>query len=165
MLTNVPKGINKTARIVTLNHPNSMECVAFRKVLTRTEEGPEQTIGGMGMLSGEDEAEYTYERLGECRMLKMNEFVASPSFGDRDGYDYAEAEMFALIESTAAPEETTYFRPEKHDVIYFLPGAGISIAWQIVDVPTVAGIGEQNQRYGLNKRDDLDYVEAFGEMA
>lgn len=164
MLTNVPNAINSASRIVTLRHPNAMECVAFRKVITRQEEVPEQTIGGMGVLSYEDEAEYTFERLGECMMLKVNEFAASQAYGDRDHYDYAEAEMFALIEAKADPEESTYFRPEKHDVVYFLPGGGVAIAWQIVGVETVAGIGAQNQRYALNKRDNLLYVDEFNQL-
>ncbi|PTQ84571.1 hypothetical protein C8N29_1591, partial [Agitococcus lubricus] len=37
MLSNVALAVRRSARAVTLNHPNRMGCTVYRKVVTRTE--------------------------------------------------------------------------------------------------------------------------------
>ena len=53
MLTNVPSAVNRMARNVVINHPNTWECQVFRKRVTRTDGAPVgglPTMGGLGVL-------------------------------------------------------------------------------------------------------------------
>ena len=69
MLNSVPKAINDAARTVTLRHPNRMDATVWRKEVNRTasgEVGGMPNIGGVGVLDSEDEADYSYEPVGDA---------------------------------------------------------------------------------------------------
>ena len=68
MLTNVPSAVNRMARNVVINHPNTWECQVFRKRVTRTDGAPVgglPTMGGLGVLDSEDEESIDYDHLGK----------------------------------------------------------------------------------------------------
>lgn len=169
MLNKVPQHINRAARTVVLRHPNAWPAFVYRKAVTRTntpseEMGGAQTLGGMGVLSSEDEDEVTWSELGYAAVL-----VAEPYQGGRlsdrdDAIDATAAEFLVLIEPVAEPGSEGYFTVKQHDVTYILIGEGVKIAFEVIRIEGNVSIPPYTRRYVLNKRDDLSFVEAFQDV-
>jgi len=156
MLNNVPEAINKMARNVVINHPNSYNCIAVRKRVTRPGAVVSglPTLGGMGVISSDDEESIEWDLLGNGYALKADPFGVSQMMDRQDANNGSEDEFRFLIE----PEEEGLFAIKKHDVIYLVFG-DVRLAFQIVGVETTSDIPPYTQRYVCNRRDDLHFVE------
>ena len=109
MLTQINERIQKAARVMAMKHPNAVDVTVFRKVVTREAETKEQgndtesfdddllTIGGAGVMSIRDDADFEPELLGAGRMLFLDRAVAA---------DHAAFENLGY-----APETTAYIEP------------------------------------------------------
>lgn len=166
MLHKVPQHINRAARAVVLNHPNTFPAFMFRKRVTRTNTPPDemggaQTIGGMGVLSSEDEALVEWDELGYAGVLIVEQYQGGQMSDRDDATDANAAEMRALIESDAAPDEEGYFEVKRHDVVYLLMGEGVALAYEVVTIEGNVALPPYTRKYVLNKRDDLHFVEQF----
>jgi hypothetical protein len=167
MLNNVSIKIAQAARTVALKHPNSMDCAIYRKVLTRRNEDNEtlgglQTLGGLGVLTPEDEAEYEYVEVGEARMYVTNPFQGPVDMTDRNDSMAPGTEMSeALIEPTQVPE----FPIKKYDLCAAFPGGGVVVVWEIVSMPTMTGIYPYVTKYVIAPRDDLNGLAPWNEQA
>lgn len=153
MLSNVPTAINRLARNVVVNHPNSYNCIAVRKRVTRassTTIGGLPTMGGMGVINSDDEESVEWDLLGNGYALKSEMFAASQMMDRQDANNEAIDEVRFLIE----PEAEGLFLPKKHDVIYLLLGS-VRLAFEIVGVESTTDIPPYTQRYICNRRDDL----------
>lgn len=165
MLNRVPQKVREASRLVVLRHPNSMPCAIFRKRLNRVDdpagtEGGEPTLGGMGVLDSVDEADYDWDYIGDGHILFGG--VAEPAGQtDRDDALVQQPIASALIEPS---DETLVanpaFIPDKHDVIYALPGEGVHLPFEIVDVEGTVHVPPYTRRYALNARDELAYLGA-----
>ncbi len=155
MLNNVPTAINKLARNVVINHPNSYNCVAVRKRVTRA--GPIvsgiPTLGGLGVISNDDEESIEWDLLGNAYALPASPFEASQMMDRQDANNGSQDESIFLIE----PENLGLFVPKKHDVIYLVLG-DVRLAYQIISVQTTSNIPPYTQRYITNRRDDLHFT-------
>ena len=166
MLRTIPVDVNRASRAVTLRHPNSIDCVLYRKVIKRTADMQNgmQLIGGIPELSSEEVSEYDWTELGEGRILfTKDSFSDSTIVTQGDAYNAAEPGFFALIAPLAKDNsETGYFEPKMSDVVSILMGAGIAINYEVVHIPTPIGIptpqSTYTPRYLLQKRDDLPYT-------
>lgn len=164
MLNNVPTQVSKAARQVTLRHPNSMDCTVFRKTLNRTESiVPEEfgglpTIGGLGVLDNEDEADYDYEELGEARVVFTGQYQASDmNMNSADeGLNYQNPPVEALVECVLDPDDVNYFIPDKHDMITVYPGNGFALGYEIQGTTSNIGIPPYVRKYFLNPRADAN---------
>lgn len=100
MLTNVPTAINKLARNVVINHPNSFNCTGVRKRVTRA--GPIvsglPTMGGMGVISNDDEESIEWDLLGNGYALKAEVFSPSMMMDRQDANNGFADEFRFLIE-------------------------------------------------------------------
>jgi len=164
MLNNVPAAINTASRQVVLRHPNAQVCHVFKKTINRVvTEDPEElgghpTIGGMGVLDSEDEADYDYDtERGEGRILFTG--IYTPTIGgttdDDLGAIYPEPPLEALIESIGNPGTSEHFESEKHDMIMVYPGGDFVIPYEIVGVTPTTGIPPYTRKYYLNPRADM----------
>ncbi|MCK9394218.1 MAG: hypothetical protein M0Q44_01340 [Methylobacter sp.] len=100
MLNNVPDAINKLARNVVINHPNSFNCTGVRKRVTRA--GPIvsglPTLGGLGVMSNDDEEDIDWDLLGNGYALKAESFSPSMMMDRQDANNGFADEFKFLIE-------------------------------------------------------------------
>lgn len=168
MLTNVPKAVSHSSRLVVLNHANSMECYVWRKRVLRTESdgaghpsemGGAPTLGGMGVLRNEDEADFDYQLVGEGRVLFAG--VQQPaSINDRDNAPEA-AYQEAQIACKAAPNSAEFFEADNQDLIAVNMGLGVVLAYTVEDVQGNVLIPPYTRKYVLQPRDDLHALDPF----
>ncbi len=153
MLNNVPTAINRLARNVVVNHPNSFNCVAVRKRITRVGDsivGGSPTLGGMGVINNDDEESIEWDLLGNGYALKSEPFGAAPMMDRQDANNGSTDEVRFLIE----PEDPGLFEIKKHDVIYLVLGA-VRVAYEVIGVESTSDIPPYTQRFVCSKRDDL----------
>ena len=164
MLTSAPAAINRSARLVVLRHPNAFEVVVHRKSVKRVETiggvesemGGSPTLGGMGVLRSEDEAEFDYEVLGEGKLLFTN--GAQPvAMNEQGSAQIVEAQKTCLIESKAEPTDAAHWVAARGDLVALNLGLGVVIAYDVADIIGNVAIPPYTQSFVLNPRDDLDY--------
>lgn len=167
MLNNVAIAINKANRQRTLREPNSIPCVLFAKKVTRVSEDETYegapTIGGLGVMSDEDELAYEWVEVGEA-MLKFSDGYVAPlgnTSDDASRLDYAEGVLEASIEPKAEPGTEGYVQPGKRMLVALLMGGGVIINYEIVDVTGTVNIPPYTRKYLLNPRQDEAESEAL----
>lgn len=166
MLTQVPQQVNRSSRLVTLRHPNSIPCTIWRKVINRQPtEAPETlgslpTIGGIGVLDSEDEADFTYEEVGEGRIMFLNQFQTQPgNWRDTDTdilYQTEAQPVEAFIECTRDPSDPAFVIATKPDLITVEPGAGIVLTYEVVAETSVMAIPPYTRKYLIVPRQDAN---------
>lgn len=167
MLTNVPSAINRMARNVVMNHPNSFNCQVFRKkVLRRADQMVDgnPTFGGLAVLDTVDEEQIEYEFVGNGFALPADSFAPAPMVDLRDANIGAEDQYRFLIEPEGQSGSAEWFDLRTHDVMYLLLGAGPSparLAYEIMGTETTSNIPPYTTRYIASRRDDL-HVPAGG---
>lgn len=169
MLPNVPRQINRAARSVTLRHPNSIPCIVMRKAVNRTDSPPGQlgslpTLGGIGVLSSEDEEDFDWDALGGAMILFVGSFSGSPQVERGDGL-VPVVEVEALIEADDELGTPGYFEPRRNDIIYVLIGQDVSLPYEIVSINSNVNISPYTRRYVLQPRDDLDFLDDDVDLA
>lgn len=163
MLRNVPKQLTSLTRSVTLNHPNSIPCIVMRKIVQRLDIplghlAGLPTLGGIGVLSSEDEDDFDWDALGGGMILFTGNFPGSDQVERGDGL-VPESVNEALIEADGNPGTPEYFEPKKNDIVYVLIGQDVSLPFEIVKVESSVNIAPYTRRYILNARDDLDFLD------
>ena len=155
----------EAATTVALKHPNSMEATVYRKVFKRTNATDEtmgglQTLGGLGVLTPEDEDEYEYQEIGEAKMLVVSRFDGEIDTTDREDSTVPGTEMQeAIIASVAYPP----FEIKKYDLVAAMPGGGVVIAFEILKLPTTIAIFPFTTKYVIAARDDLHSLTPWAE--
>lgn len=166
MLNSVPQSVSYSSRQVVLRHPNSMPCTVWRKRILRTESNPvtgapsemggSPTLGGMGVLRGEDESEFDYEELGPARMLFVG--PAQPAdVVERDNAVVPMDQQEALVESVAEPGFAGHFVVDSGDMVFMDVGMGNVLPYEAVSVVGNIMIPPYTRRLVLNPRDDLAF--------
>lgn len=157
MLNNVPLAIRRSVRAVTLNHPNRMTCTVYRKVITRTAPdtlGGLPTLGGLGVLEDDDEADFEYQSLGDGVVVMLQ--VYQGGFRSDDN---------SLLDNPNTPQQETLlepliddgFTPKKHDLVSIVIGDAV-LPYEITDITGTVNIPPFTQKYVLQLRDELVYV-------
>ena len=162
MLNRIPMGINAMARNVIINHPNAFNCEVYRKEVMRTdpEAGGAPTLGGMMVLSSDDESEVKWAFVGMGYSLPADMFQGASMMDRRDAALGEEQHRF-LIEPEEMIGNPGGFEIKKKDVIYLLLGEGESaakVAYEIVDVEATVNVPPYVSRYITNRRADLDLM-------
>jgi hypothetical protein len=169
MLTSVPETIRRHARMVTLNHPNSFGAVIWRKEVKRVELGPNgqpsemggaPTMGGLGVLRSEDEAEIDYVERGPAKVVFCG--VYQPTSENDQGSAQLLANMQeALIECTLDPSDALWFECGQGDLVFIDMGFGVILAHSIEDVMSTVNVPPYTRKFVLQPRDDLGNLEPF----
>ena len=156
MLTQVPAAINRLASRIVHHHPNSIGIQMFRKRVTRA---PSDTLGGLGVLSSEDEESIAFEFLGLGSALPVAEDAANPALmNDNQDAPWGEgAEFRFLIEPETQAGQEGWFAPTKGDVLllWLADDGSLKIPFEIVGAETVNNLPPFSVRYICNRRDDL----------
>lgn len=161
MLNNVPKGISAITRQVVMRHPNTFNCEFYRRDVNRLEPvvGERQTMGGMMVMSVDDEVEISWSILGLGYALVADAFQPSIMMDRGDANNGALDEYRFLIE----PELEAFeggFEPKKNDVFYVILGDvqdedAPRVAYEIINIETTVNVPPFVPRYICNRRDDL----------
>lgn len=170
MLNNVPTAIQAASRQVVLRHPNSFECYVWRKQVTRVENNPVTgipsasagmpTLGGMGVMRSEDEADYDYVELGEGKCMFCG--VYQPNDEVERGNALLQATMQeAQVVSLVGVGEVGHFIPDTGDVVMLTPGMGVVLVFDVATITGLAHIPPYIQKLVLNPRDDLHSLTPF----
>ena len=173
MLTNVTTAADIMAWRVVSGHPNAWECQIFRRVVNRvspdgSEVGGIPTLGGLGVISAEDEPDLSYEWVGSGFALQAERF--SPSrMVDLGDASHSDGEQFRyLIAPEQPPGEPGSFAIRKGDVMYLIlssptaddPDAPeVKLAWEIIGLESVVNAAPFGVRYICNRRDDLHVLD------
>lgn len=162
MLNNVPTQINRAARMVTLRHPNAIDCTVWRKQINRVSTATPATFGGlptigeMGVLDGDDEADFEFTELGDARIVFVGQFTAQNAnwLDDDTAINYQDQPVEALIECEVEPGDPAFFLPDKNDMVTVEPGAGIALSYEVIGVIGNVAIPPYTRRYILAPRQD-----------
>lgn len=169
MLTSVPKAITAASRRVTLAHPNSFSCIVSRRVVKRveldgqgqpSEMGASPTLGGLGVLRSEDEAEIEYVELGPAK-LKFSGQLPGQDIIERDNGTLPAQQSEVTMYCLADEGEPGYFVPDTNDLVAVDMGLGVVMAFEIEKPVSSVMIAPYTRRYLLNLRDDLSYAAGF----
>lgn len=162
MLNNVPTQINRSVRLVTLRHPNAMDCTVWRKQVNRTaaaeplEMGGLPTLGGLGMLDSEDEADFSFVELGDAKIVFAGQFLGEgANWNDAEtGLNYPAPPMEALIECLVEPGQPGYFLPDKPDMVSVEPGNGMVVLYEVIGATGSVNIPPYTRKLVLAPRQD-----------
>lgn len=157
MLNNVPLAIRRSVRAVTLNHPNRMTCTVYRKVITRTAPdtlGGLPTLGGLGVLEDDDEADFDYQSLGDGVVVMLQVYQGGFRSDDNSLLDNPNTSQ---QETLLEPLIDDGFTPKKHDLVSIVMGDAL-LPYEITDITGTVNIPPFTQKYVLQLRDELVYV-------
>jgi len=162
MLTNVPQGVNRMARNVIVNHPNTFNCQVFRKKVTRPGDlsGGMPKLGGLGVMSSDDEEQVEWEFIGNGYTMQAEQFGPAYMMDRQDANNNGGDEFRFLIEPEEAPGMPGSFEVKKNDIALILLGEEVRIAYEVVQVETTINIPPYVMRYVMNRRGDLDVFRA-----
>lgn len=161
MLNNVSNSQNRMNRNIVINHPNSWECHVYRKILNRNDEplsGGIPTIGGMGVISSDDEEDISWELVGIGYALQVEAFQPSVMMDRIDANNGFENEIRYLIEPEEPSGMPGYFDIRKNYVFQIIISDNVKLAHEIVNIETVSNIPPFVTRYVTNRRADLDII-------
>lgn len=157
MLNNVPLAIRRSVRAVTLNHPNRMTCTVYRKVITRVAPdtlGGLPTLGGLGVLEDDDEADFEYQSLGDGVVVMLQVYQGGFRSDDNSLLDNPNTSQ---QETLLEPLIDDGFTPKKHDLVSIVIGDAL-LPYEITDITGTVNIPPFTQKYVLQLRDELVYV-------
>ena len=173
MLTNVSSAADRMTWRVVSGHPNAWECQIFRRVVNRVapdggEVGGLPTLGGLGVISGEDEPDLRYEWVGSGYALQAESFTPSIMVDRRDA-SRSEGDVWRYLIVPEQPHgERGWFDLRVGDVMYLILSAPTAddpdaptakLAWEIVGLESVINAPPFGIRYLCNRRDDLNVVD------
>lgn len=152
-LTAVPEAMAKAARMVTLNHPASLDCQVWRKELLRTEQtgaaddvpgatvgdtfGGLPMLGGLPMVADDEEADVNYLPVGpeddfHGKLQILQPYQGASLLDNGQGAD-APQMVEARVEPLAAPGEPGHFEVNKGDMVMVFPGLGVVLTYFVQD--------------------------------
>ena len=161
-------GRKRLARQMVLTTVSSIPALVYSKRLIDTEEGDRQdTWGGLGVMSEEDEQAFDYDEKGFAMVL-LDQFTGAAINKGLIAVDGAEASFLAQIEPFDNEkdlfkqyENTTGWTPESGDVYCLLLREDFALWVENVGQQGQTLVGDFGTKYLLNKRDDLAYLGLF----
>lgn len=170
MLTRVPESVVHQTRMVTLYHPNAMDCTVWRMQVLRTEVDPATgepsedigapTLGGLGVMRSEDEDNYEYVELGSAKCMFCGQYQPN-DMNERDSALIQANAQEAQVEALAYPGSSDYFVADTNDLVLLHLGLGVIMAFTVAAVTGSLNIPPYNRKLVLNSRDDLHSLEPF----
>jgi len=161
MINSVPVAITKAAKAVTRRHPNSLDCVVYRKVLTAPageQMGGLPTLGGMGVLKSEDDPDFEYRKVGMGRIHVTGRFDGGDMSDRGDSIVPDQPMQEANIVSA---DDLPGFEVQKGDLIGMMPGGGVLIGFEIVGQTGSVAIYPYVTKWIIAPRDELHDLEPW----
>ncbi len=155
MLNRVPEAVRTGVRAMVLRNPNAMNCRGLRKEVTRTagagpaEVGGAPTLGGMAVMSNDDEPQVDYVPLGDGKVLFAGVFQPVKLSDGRDAPEQADSGE-AIVE----PLEAGEWALRDGDLLLVSPGGDVLIPYEVTRVLTNIAIPPYVQRVELAAQGD-----------
>lgn len=168
----VANGRRRLARQMVLTSVASIPALVFAKVVKEVENGnrQEDTWGGLGVMSEEDEHAFDYVDKG-CAMVLLDQFTGSALNKGLISVDGAESSFMAQIEPFVEDmdlfkqyEDTAGWNPESGDALCLLLSEDFVLWVENVGQQGQTIMGDFGVKYLLNKRDDLAYLNLFDKI-
>lgn len=134
-----------------------MTCTVYRKVITRTAPdtlGGLPTLGGLGVLEDDDEADFDYQSLGDGVVVMLQVYQGGFRSDDNSLLDNPNTSQ---QETLLEPLIDDGFTPKKHDLVSIVMGDAV-LPYEITDITGTVNIPPFTQKYVLQLRDELVYV-------
>jgi hypothetical protein len=157
MLSNVPEAVNRMARNIVINHPNTYNAIVFRKRVLRPADnaiGGLPTLGGLAVISSDDEEDVTWDLLGDAYAMKVEPYGQGIMMDRQDANDGGTQEFRFLIEPEIQDGLPGGFAIKKNDVMYIVMG-DVRHAYEVVAIETNSDIPPYTLRYVCNVRNEL----------
>lgn len=138
MLNQVSEAVKRSARVLTIRHPNSVDVEIYRKVASTDDDSSMATMGGAMLLSMADNADYDIERVSLGRMLFLGH-IQGADMTRAGGLTYNPEQPFieAYIEPTNEQREFEPCEFKKDDrVFWIMPNVVIEYQIKVVRSPT-----------------------------
>jgi hypothetical protein len=164
MINNVPIKIAQASRMVALKHPNSIDCVLFRKVLLTPPDAEQMgglpTLGGMGVLRSEDEPEFEYQKIGSGKILVTGQFAGGALADNGEsiapGADQAMQEaQIVCLDVVVGGVKQPGPEPVAGDLVGMMPGGGVLIGFEVIGQTSSVGIYPYVPKWVIAPRDEL----------
>lgn len=181
-LTSVPEALAKSARMVTLNHPASLDCQVWRKVFLRTEQtsaidalgapaemfGGQPTLGGIAVLADDEEADMSYQPVGpedafHGKLQILQPYQSAPMFDNGQGAD-APQMVEARIEPLASPGDPGHFEVGKGDMVMVFPGLGVVLTYFVHDKVNTLMLPPLVPKLVLEASGNLNHIPAVAQF-
>ena len=157
----IPITINRAARAVVLNNPNSFHANCIRKVFNR----PEPivmglpTLGGLGVVSQDDEYDVDFISLGNAYAYQVG-FQAAQMMDRLDANNGDGNEFIFLIEPEFLLPDSRGFELKKGDIfrltIMVIAGSTSYQAFEVTRAETTTNIPPFTVRYVCERRSEFD---------
>ena len=134
-----------------------MTCTVYRKVITRTAPdtlGGLPTLGGLGVLEDDDEADFDYQSLGDGVVVMLQVYQGGFRSDDNSLLDNPNTSQ---QETLLEPLIDDGFTPKKHDLVSIVIGDAL-LPYEITEITGTVNIPPFTQKYVLQLRDELVYV-------
>ena len=156
MQLNVANKIAANVRRIVINHPNALECLALRKQVTRADP---KSMGGMRVLSSEDEHEVEYTELGAGYVVFADQFQGGGLFDSSDAVLGDSEEYRFLIEPEVSDSEPGHWTPQKRDIIYLVFSDSVRIAYELVGHTSPVNMPPFKPIWIANRVSEMDVTE------
>lgn len=166
----VADGRKRAARTAVINGISSIPCFVLEKVIEPINDGiarHEESWGGLGVLSESDDHAFSYSEKGYA-MLLFDRFTGSLISNSGINNEYAEETVLAQIEpfdpdlqGTARISQVPDWRIENGDILALLISDNFYLWYEMVSPSGQTMMANFGEKYTLNKRDDLAYIEPF----
>lgn len=164
-------GRRRMARQMVLTTTSSIPAIVFQKKILDTAKGNrlDDSWGGLGVMSEEDEQAFDYEDKGYAMVL-LDQFVGASLSKSLLAVDGAESSFMGQIEPFDNEqdlfrqyENKTGWTPESGDVMCLLLSKDFALWVENVGQQGQTLVGDFGVKYLLNKRDDLAYLGLFND--
>ena len=155
MLNRVPQAVRTGVRAMVMRNPNALDCRALRKVISRTagteagNVGGLPTLGGMTVMSNDDEPQVDYQPLGQGKVLFTGQFQPAKLGDGRDFPEQAD-----LGEAMVEPLQLDGWELRDGDLLLVSPGGDVLIPYEVTRVITSLAIPPYVQRVELAAQGD-----------
>jgi hypothetical protein len=160
VLNNVAIQVNRANRQRTLRDANAIDCALYTKQVDRESDSSafdgSPTLGGAGMISDEDEVNYSWVYACEGRVVFAEPFAPDLGNTSDDGtrLNYPTGDIQASIEQIPNPGAEGYVQPAKRMLVTLFMGGNLLLNYEIVDVTGNLNIPPYTRLYLLSPRPD-----------
>lgn len=166
----VADGRKRAARAAVLNSIASIPCMVFEKAIEPITDGiarKTESWGGLGVLSESDEHAVSYSEKGFAMVLLdrfMGGSISNSGINNEYGDDTALAQIEpfdADLQGLARLQQIPDWRIENGDILALLINENLFLWYEMVSPSGQTMMANFGEKYMLNKRDDLAYMEPF----
>lgn len=156
----IPNAVINSQRRIVLKNPNTLPCQVFRMTVQRTEpvSAGTPTIGGMGVLTPDDEDDVIWQEIGVGYALPLEQYQPGLMVDRQDAQNGAGDDFRYAIEPEHERWTDGWFDIKQQDIVLILLHDVVKVAYEVVGLENIVNIPPYAWRYILQRRDDMHRV-------